>query len=129
MRLIDLLPFLITFAFVLLIVAGLFVARKYGKATAYLVFNWVIPLVSVVWWQWGEEQLGFGYSLLNPFFVFGIVFVSFAVGIVCLPPILYLNWRRLSALNLGALLFSGLLHASAFLLYVWISLSVFIHGK
>jgi len=116
-------PFLTAFIFLMLIVAGWVVARKYGALTAYVAFVWVIPFVSILLLKWGE-QLGFWYTSLSTPYALGFVFVSFVVGIVCLAFILYLNWRRLSALKIAGLVLCGLLHSFPFFLFMLISVSV-----
>jgi len=121
------LPFLTAFIFLMLVVAGWFVARKYGALTAYVAFVWVIPLLSIFLLKWGE-QLGFWYTSLSTPYALGFVFVSFVVGVVCLPLILYLNWRQLSALKIVGVVLCGLLHSFPFLLFV-IVVSVLVFGE
>jgi hypothetical protein len=126
--LVAFLPFLISFISLMLIVAGWMVARKYGALTAYVAFVWVIPVVSIVWLKW-EDRLGFDGSFITLPFLLGVVLVSFLVGIVCLPLILYLNWRQLSVLKIAGLILCGLSHAFPSLLFAFIWVYVIFFGK
>jgi hypothetical protein len=111
------LPFLISFIFMMLLVAGWMVARKCGALTAYVAFVAVIPVTAVVW------LLGQGR------FALFVILVSFVVGMVCLPLILYLNWRRLSPPKVAGVVVCGLLHSSPFFLFVFILVAALVGGK
>jgi hypothetical protein len=129
MRLIDMLPSLITLLFLSLLGAGLWIARKKGALYAYISFVWLIPLASSMWLLWGEDQLGFGYSILNVPFVLGVISISFLLAIIGLPLLIYLNWNRLSGLQIAGLCGCALLHGFPFFLYILIWVSVLIWGK
>ncbi len=123
------LPPLIFLAFILVICAGLWVARRYGAITAYLGFAWLVPLTSLVWLKWGESRLGFGESVLNAPFLLTVLAASFTLGVVCLPLLIARNRGRLSPLKVVGLSLGSLLHGSACLLYVLIFAAVLIWGK
>jgi hypothetical protein len=89
---------------------------------------WVIPLVTVVWLK-GEDRFAFGSSFISLYFVLFVILVSFVVGIVCLPLILYLNWRRLSVSKVAGVVVCGLLHSSPFFLFVFILVAMLVGGK
>jgi hypothetical protein len=122
------LPFLINFIFVMLLVAGWMVARKYGALTAYVAFVAVIPVTSAVWLL-GQGRFGFFDAPFGLFFALFVILVSFVIGIACLPLILYQNWRRLSALKVAGVVVCGLLHSSPFLLFAFILVSVLVGGN
>ena len=122
------LPSLIGLTFLLLLCVGLWVARRYGPVRAYAGFAWLIPLASFIWLKW-EFESGFGSSALNVPFVLTVVGVSFVLGVVCFPLLVYRNRGRLSALKVAGLLICALLHGFPFLLYVLIFASVLIWGK
>ena len=129
MRLIDILPSLITLIFLSLIGAGLWVAWKKGVLYAYVSFVWLIPLASVMWLGWGEDQLGFGYSDLNLPFVLGVINISFFLSVICLPLLIYFKWNRLSGRQIAGLCCCALLHGFPFFLYIFIWVGVGIWGK
>jgi hypothetical protein len=122
------LPFLINFIFIMLLVAGWMVARKYGALTAYVTFVAVIPVTAVVWLL-GQGRFGFFESPFGVFFALFVILVSFVVGMVCLPLILYLNWRRLSPPKVAGVVVCGLLHSSPFFLFVFILVAALVGGK
>lgn len=125
----KLLPPLIVLTFVLLVCAGLWVARKYGAVPAYIGFSWVIPLASFIWLKWGEDELVFGTSALNIPFVTAILGISSLLFLICLPLLIGINRGHLSSLTTVGLIIGGLLHGFPFLLYISIYLSVLIYGK
>jgi hypothetical protein len=83
----------------------------------------LLPSVSIPWFI-SPTQLGFAGSLFNLPFIIGLFFVSFVLGIVCLPVLLYLNWRRLSGLARVGVFLCGTLYAFPILLltvtWVWL---------
>ena len=121
------LPLLISFIFLMLVATGWMVAQKYGGPIAYVAFVWVIPLVSTIWLKW-EDRLGFE-SPMGSLFLLYVIFVSFVVGVVCLPLVLYLNWRQLSRLKVIGLVLCAQLHSFPFYLFAYIWGSVFILPK
>src|SRR5215213_8965384 len=123
------LPLLIFLTFVLLIFAGLWVARRYGPVPAYLSFAWLIPLTSFTWLRWGESELGFGESILNVPFLLAVLAASFMLGAICFPLLIAKNRGRLSILKVVGLSLGSLLHGSACLLYALIFAAVLIWGK
>jgi hypothetical protein len=129
MRLIDILPAVITSGLVGVVLAAIVVAWKYGAVFSYVLFVWVTPSASVLWLKWGENQLGFQFSSLNIPFVMAVLLLGFVVGIVCFPVLLYLNWRRLSAIKKLGLGLCAVAHSFPFSLYLLIWVSVLIWGK
>ena len=129
MRLIDILPALITSGLAVAVLAGVVVAWKYGTVLSYVLFVWVNPLASVLWLKWGEEQLGFQFSSLNTPFVTAVLLLGFVVGIVCFPVLLYLNWRKLSVVKKFGLALCAVAHSFPFSIYIFIWVSVLIWGK
>jgi hypothetical protein len=119
---------LIVLAFLLLLCAGLWVARRYGPIRAYVGFAWLIPLTSIIWFKW-EFESGLGSSALNVPFVLTVIGVSFVLAVVCFPLLVYRDRGRLSPLRAAGLLTGALLHGFPFLLYVLVFASVLIWGK
>ena len=128
MKLIDILPAIITSIYLLIIGLGVFVAYKYDTLRAYVWFVWLCPLAAIVWLNRGEGPLGFGYSELNLPFVLGTTLLSCILGLLFFP-VLSLNWRRLSAIQIAGLIACGLVHASPFLYVAAFSTAVAIWGK
>lgn len=129
MELIDFLPSIISLIYLLILASGVCVAWKYGSVYAYASFFWVFPLAAILWLNWGEGPLGFGYSMLNLPFVLGTVWGSFGLGIICFPIILILNWSELSPTKTAFLVVSAIFHASPFLFYFLFTVAVNIWGK
>ena len=122
------LPLLIALTFVMLVYAGLWVARKYGAIPAYIGFAWLIPLTTLIYLKW-EYNLGFPFSLINVPFVLAVTGISLLLSAICFPLLIHLNRGRLSVPKVIGLSVSALLHGSPFLLYVFTFISVLIWGK